>query len=152
MHFPHAALLNASLVAATAAARLGLPHNPPEAVARTRDKGAMRDALARASTELEAGRLLLFRAAWLSSLGEMPQVEGSMAKLLVTEAFVRASAAFLALLGAHGLLSEAEPNAVLGGLVEHAYRHAVVTTIYGGSSEIQREIISGRGLGLPRKR
>jgi alkylation response protein AidB-like acyl-CoA dehydrogenase len=36
--------------------------------------------------------------------------------------------------------------------VEHAFRHAVVTTIYGGSSEVQREIIAGRGLGLPRNR
>ena len=32
------------------------------------------------------------------------------------------------------------------------FRHAVVTTIYGGSSEVQREIIAGRGLGLPRNR
>ena len=41
---------------------------------------------------------------------------------------------------------------MLGGLVEHAFRHSVVTTIYGGSSEVQREIIAGRGLGLPRNR
>ena len=51
-----------------------------------------------------------------------------------------------------GLLAGAEPGAVRGGLVEHAFRHAVVTTIYGGSSEVQREIIAGRALGLPRGR
>ncbi len=156
-------VMHAALVYERTSANWGEPDRLVEAMAtwarepgrdgtRPFDDPAVRDVLARASTELEAGRLLLFRAAWLSSLGEMPQVEGSMAKLLITEAFVRASAAFLALLGADGLLPEAEPNAVLGGMVEHAFRHAVVTTIYGGSSEVQREIISGRGLGLPRKR
>ena len=75
-----------------------------------------------------------------------------MAKLHITEAFVRASAALLELLGTAGLLAGGEPGAVLDGLVEHAFRHSVVTTIYGGSSEVQREIIGGRGLGLPRNR
>lgn len=75
-----------------------------------------------------------------------------MAKLHITEAFVRASAELLDLLGSAGLAGAGEPGSVLAGLVEHAFRHAVVTTIYGGSSEVQREIIAGRGLGLPRNR
>jgi alkylation response protein AidB-like acyl-CoA dehydrogenase len=103
----------------------------------------VREALARHSTELEVGRLLLFRSAWLAAQGAMPQVEGSMAKLHITEAFVRASAELLELTGTAGLLPSR---------VEHAFRHSVVTTIYGGSSEVQREIIAGRGLGLPRTR
>jgi len=41
---------------------------------------------------------------------------------------------------------------VLRGFVEHAFRHSTVTTIYGGSSEVQRGIIAERGLGLPRSR
>ena len=98
------------------------------------------------------GRLLLFRAAWLASQGGSPQVEGSMAKLLITEAFVRSSAELLEALGTAGLLPGHEPGTVLDGLVEHAFRHSVVTTIYGGSSEVQREIIAGSGLGLPRVR
>ncbi len=116
------------------------------------DDPAVREVLAQATTELEVGRLLLFRSAWLSSLGEMPQVEGSMAKLHITEAFVRASSELLHLLGPDGLVPGSEAGAVLGGLVEHAFRHSVVTTIYGGSSEVQREIVAGRGLGLPRNR
>ena len=101
-------------------------------------------ALARATTELEVGRLLLFRAAWLSSLGEMPQVEGSMAKLHITEAFVRGvRRAARAARDGRGCWPAGSPGAVLDGLVEHAFRHAVVTTIYGGSSEVQREIIAG---------
>ncbi|MEO7572887.1 MAG: acyl-CoA dehydrogenase [Acidimicrobiales bacterium] len=120
--------------------------------ARPFDDPAVRDVLAQASTELEVGRLLLFRAAWLSSLGDMPQVEGSMAKLHITEAFVRASSELLRVLGTPALLPRGEEGSVLDGLVEHAFRHSVVTTIYGGSSEVQREIIAGRGLGLPRNR
>jgi alkylation response protein AidB-like acyl-CoA dehydrogenase len=120
--------------------------------ARPFDDVSVQEVLARATTELEVGRLLLFRSAWLASQGAMPQVEGSMSKLQITEAFVRASHASVDLLGASGLVPRTEPGAVLDGLVEHAFRHSVVTTIYGGSSEVQREIIAGRGLGLPRSR
>ena len=123
----------------------------PDGAARL-DDATLRAALARWSTELEVGRLLLFRSAWLSARGEMPQVEGSMAKLHITEAFVRASSELIDLLGSAGLVSAHEPGAALQGMVEHAFRHAVVTTLYGGSSEVQREIIAGRGLGLPRSR
>jgi len=156
-------VMHAALVYERTSANWGEPHRLVESVAawarqpgddgaRPFDDPAVRETLARASTELEAGRLLLFRSAWLSSLGDMPQVEGSMAKLVITEAFVRASSALLEVLGTAGLLPGSESGAVLGGLVEHAFRHSVVTTIYGGSSEVQREIIGGRGLGLPRNR
>ena len=75
-----------------------------------------------------------------------------MAKLHITEAFVRASSALLDVLGTEGLVALGAAGAPLAGLVEHAFRHSVVTTIYGGSSEVQREIIAGRALGLPRNR
>src|SRR5690606_18858385 len=110
----------------------------------------VRAALARWETELEVGRLLLFRTSWLAARGGLPLVAGAMAKLHITEAFVRASTVRLDLLGRAGLGARGEPGAVLDGLVEHAFRHSVVTTIYGGSSEVQREIIAGRALGLPR--
>jgi alkylation response protein AidB-like acyl-CoA dehydrogenase len=156
-------VMHAALVYERNSANWGEPNRLVEAAAawaaepgpgggRRLDDVTLRAALARWSTELEVGRLLLFRSAWLSAQGEMPQVEGSMAKLHITEAFVRASSELLDLLGSAGLVASPEPSAALGGLVEHAFRHAVVTTIYGGSSEVQREIIAGRGLGLPRSR
>jgi len=156
-------VMHAALVYERNSANWGEPDALVEGVARwarqpgpdgTRPFGDLRvqEALARWTTELEAGRLLLLRAAWLSAQGEMPQVEGSMAKLQITEAFVRAASDLLDVLGPHGLVRLGDPAAVADGLVEHAFRHAVVTTIYGGSSEVQREIIAGRGLGLPRQR
>jgi alkylation response protein AidB-like acyl-CoA dehydrogenase len=156
-------VMHAALVYERNSANWGEPHRLVESVARwattTGDSGTapiedplVRETLARAATELEAGRLLLFRAAWLASRGEMPQVEGSMAKLALTEAFVWAASELLDRCGPAGLLAGDQQGSVLGGLIEHAFRHAAVTTIYGGSSEIQREIIAHRGLGLPRRR
>jgi alkylation response protein AidB-like acyl-CoA dehydrogenase len=108
--------------------------------------------LARWDTLLEVGRLLLYRSAWMASTGALPQVEGSMAKLFITEAFVAASSDLLDALGAGGTITRSGRTTVLSGLLEHAFRHAMVTTIYGGSSEVQREIVAQRGLGLPRAR
>ncbi len=156
-------VMHAALVYERNSANWGEPNHLVEAVAawaaqpradgsRPLQDDRVRTALARWSTELEVGRLLLFRSAWLSAQGELPQVEGSMAKLHITEAFVRASSDLLDVLGTAGLLAPGASGSVLDGLVEHAFRHAVVTTIYGGSSEVQREIIAGRGLQLPRGR
>ena len=156
-------VMHAALVYERNSANWGEPNHLVEATAswattpradgsRPFDDPAVAEVLARWSTELEAGRLLLYRSAWLASQGAMPQVEGSMAKLHITESFVRAASELLDLLGADGLVPMGEDGTVLAGLAEHAFRHAVVTTIYGGSSEVQREIIAGRGLGLPRNR
>jgi alkylation response protein AidB-like acyl-CoA dehydrogenase len=116
------------------------------------DDARVRARLAEHAAALEVGRLLLYRTAHLAAGGAMTHVEGSMAKLWITEAFVRAAGDLSDLLGTAGLLRPGDPGAPAGGLVEHAFRHAQVTTIYGGSSEVQRGIIAERGLGLPRTR
>ncbi len=110
------------------------------------------DRLAEHATAMEVGRLLVFRTAAEAATGAMTAVEGSMAKLYITEAFTRAASDLLDILGAPGVLQHGDDAAPIAGLVEHAYRHSTVTTIYGGSSEVQRGIIAERGLGLPRTR
>jgi alkylation response protein AidB-like acyl-CoA dehydrogenase len=119
---------------------------------RRLDDPNVRARLVRATIDHHVGRLLAYRAAWVAAQGDLPQVEGSMAKLWVTEAFTRAAGDLHDLLGAEGLLQRGAPGAPAGGGIEHAFRHAQVTTIYGGSSEIQRGIIAEHGLGLPRTR
>jgi alkylation response protein AidB-like acyl-CoA dehydrogenase len=116
------------------------------------DDPLVAERLATHATAMEVGRLLLYRAATLAASGAMTAVEGSMSKLFITEAFTRAASDLLDLLGTQGALQHGDPDAPLAGLVEHAYRHSTVTTIYGGSSEVQRGIIAERGLGLPRTR
>lgn len=58
----------------------------------------------------------------------------------------------LDILGAEAVLSPDAPDAPLGGAIDQTFRYGVVGTIYGGSSEIMREIVAERTLGLPRNR
>lgn len=116
------------------------------------DDALTRERLARAETVLEVGRLLSERTVWMANTGRLPGVEGSMAKLFTSEVFQRVADDLIGLGGPEGLRGRATPGALMGGELEHAYRHSVVTTIYGGTSEIQRGVIAERGLGLPRVR
>jgi alkylation response protein AidB-like acyl-CoA dehydrogenase len=75
-----------------------------------------------------------------------------MAKLFGSEAKQRHYSTLLDILGADAVLKNHEPDAPVGGDVEAAFRYAIVGTIYGGTSEIQREIVAQRRLGLPRSR
>jgi len=120
--------------------------------ARVIDSDAARLALAKAAVAAEVGKLLGHRMHWLASRGRLPVVEGSMAKLFGSEAFREAASQLLGLAGPAGVLEAPDPRAPAGGWIGHAFRHAQVTTIYAGSSEIQRSIIAERGLGLPRAR
>ena len=75
-----------------------------------------------------------------------------MHKLWYVEAMTADASELVDMLGADGALADGEADAPVDGWVEHLYRHAAVTTIYGGTSEVQRGIIAERGLGLPRSR
>lgn len=119
---------------------------------RVIDDPVVRERLARVATECEVARLLGLRTSWVAHRGDLPGVEGSMSKLFASEAFQRACSDLLDLVGPEGLRRHGEPDAPADGWIEHAYRHAAVGTIYGGSSEIQRGIIAERGLRLPRTR
>jgi alkylation response protein AidB-like acyl-CoA dehydrogenase len=146
--------MHAALVYERNSANWGEPHGLLEAVAAVldRDDPVVAAALGRHAACDEVGRLLLYRSAWIASEGGMPQVEGSMSKLFNSEWFTALASHAVDLLGPAGTLPHDATGSVLDGLVEHAFRHSTVTTIYGGSSEVQRGIIAERGLGLPRSR
>ncbi len=67
-----------------------------------------------------------------------------MRKLFWTETIQRHYSDALDILGAEGVLAPDAANAPGGGTFEHDFRAAVVTTVYGGASEILREIIAER--------
>lgn len=85
-------------------------------------------------TELEAARLLILQAAWLKETGRPFAREASMAKLFATEAAQRATYAALQLHGGAGYIRDLP--------LERYARDARITTIYEGTSEIQRLIIA----------
>ena len=92
------------------------------------------------ATGVQVARLLLYRAAWLRSLGKRSEKEASLVKLFVSEHWMRASLDQLEQRGADGLLDLDEP----------AYddvRDSVASRIYSGTSDIQRNLIAQR-LGL----
>jgi alkylation response protein AidB-like acyl-CoA dehydrogenase len=147
-------VMHAALVYERNGANWGEPHRLLEAVAAVADLDdpLVAARLGAAALRDEVGRLLLYRTAWLAAEGALPLVEGSMAKLFISEWFSAMAADLLGAFGPDGALAHGAPGAPLDGLVEHAFRHSTVTTIYGGSSEVQRGIIAERGLQLPRTR
>jgi hypothetical protein len=92
------------------------------------------------------------RVRWMNEIGELPGIEGSMAKLFFSEADQRHYSELVDMLGPAGVLQPGVAAAPLEGEIEHYFRSTVVGTIYGGASEIQREIIAEGRLGLPRNR
>jgi 3-oxocholest-4-en-26-oyl-CoA dehydrogenase alpha subunit len=110
----------------------------------------VRARLAKAATETEVARLLQLRSAWMAHEGIIPEAEGPMTKLFSSEAMERQAQDLTEMIGPDALRSYFEPSAPEGGRIEHALRFSLGTTIYAGTSEIQRNIIAQRGLGLPK--
>ena len=84
-----------------------------------------------------------------------PGHEASVAKLFGTELSQRIYRTGMKMLGPYGQLNRSQSEAArrwlpLRGRIEYMYLRTVANTIEGGTSEIQRNIIATRGLGLPR--
>ena len=87
----------------------------------------------------------------MQARGEIPNYEASMTKRYASELGQRIAALGMHVLGMSGqILERRGPHARMGGRVGYGYMGAVSSTIAGGTSEIQRNIIAQRGLGLPR--
>ncbi len=89
--------------------------------------------------QLEAARLLIYRAAWQLDRERHVSMDASIAKLFVSESLIKAALDTIQIFGGYGYMVEYE--------VERALRDALASTIYSGTSEIQRNIIA-RWLGL----
>ena len=100
--------------------------------------------------DAEVGLLFSLRITTLQDRGQIPNYEASVAKLFKSELTQRIAALRIKLFGLYGNL--ADPNREQGerGKASLGYVGSVSSTIGGGTSEIQRNIIATRGLGLPR--
>lgn len=92
--------------------------------------------LADMATELDAARLLTYRAAWLAQDGRSFTKEAAMAKLFASESCNRIAYKALQIFGGYGYIKDFA--------VERFFRDARVTTLYEGTSEIQRLVIARR--------
>jgi alkylation response protein AidB-like acyl-CoA dehydrogenase len=101
---------------------------------------AIQHKLANMSMEIDAARLLVYRAAWLKEQGEPHTEAGAKAKLFASEMARRQTAEAIQVLGGYGYTKEFP--------VERYYRDAKITEIYEGTSEIQRLVIARSILGL----
>jgi alkylation response protein AidB-like acyl-CoA dehydrogenase len=107
---------------------------------RIADFQAIQWKLADMSTEIDAARLLVYRAAVLKDAGKPHTEEGAKAKLFASEVARRQTAEAIQVLGGYGYSKEFP--------VERYYRDAKITEIYEGTSEIQRLVIARSILGL----
>jgi alkylation response protein AidB-like acyl-CoA dehydrogenase len=107
---------------------------------RIADFQAIQWKLADMSTEIDAARLLVYRAASLKDAGLPHTEEGAKAKLFASEVARRQTGEAIQILGGYGYTKEFP--------VERYYRDAKITEIYEGTSEIQRLVIARSILGL----
>ena len=109
----------------------------------------IRDRMGQLAAEIEVARQFALRNANLVQAGRVPIYEAAMSKMFVGELQERLGEAALDILGSGGLLSEESPSAPIGQM-EQELRYSLMGVIGGGTSEMQRNTVAIRGLGLPR--
>ncbi len=110
----------------------------------------VRHKLAQLTIDIHVSRLHSYRVGWMQSTGQVPNMEASMGKLFGSELSQRTARTLMEILGMYGQLEPKQPRTPLHGAMERMYLSSISITIAAGSSEIQRNIIASRGLGLPR--
>lgn len=96
---------------------------------------AVSNRVADMKVRLETARLLLYKVAWLKQQGKSAMLEAAMLKLYLSECFAESSMDAIRIHGGSGYLSDTG--------VERSLRDAVGGVLYGGTSDIQRNIIAG---------
>ncbi len=126
-----------------------LPQGQAMAGRRLGDDASVRHKLAELQIEFAMGRLLSYRVAWMQSQELVPNYEASMSKSFGGELNQRLAQS-INMFGMAGVLTEDQPYAPLGGRLPLEYLNSIPLTIAAGTSEINRNIMATRGLGLPR--
>ena len=125
------------------------------ALARSRGAGAdaaVRQRVAQSFIEAQVFRLNGMRSLTRAQQGRAPGPEASLAKLYWSEMDKRIQEAAISVQGLYGALAPDDAWALEDGRWQYGWMWSQAETIYAGSSEIQRNIIAERVLGLPRGR
>jgi alkylation response protein AidB-like acyl-CoA dehydrogenase len=110
----------------------------------------IRQKIAQMAVEIDVARAIAYRVATAINNKQVPGPESPGLKVFASELFQRLSQIGLELLGLYGQLKPGSKWAPLKGQIENLYLTSISRTIAAGTSEIQRNIIAERGLGLPR--
>lgn len=110
----------------------------------------IQDKLAQAAVELEVAQVLADHSRWMESKEVAQTYEPEIVKIFISELEQRLVDAGMQILGLYSQLEEGSPRAPLKGRIEWYFLHSFMTTIGAGTSEVGRNVIAQRGLGLPR--
>jgi alkylation response protein AidB-like acyl-CoA dehydrogenase len=122
----------------------------PTGRATLANRPSLRHELVDRSIEAEVEGLISYRIISMQDRGEIPNKESSIAKLYSSELDVRLAVTAMHASGLHGQVTDRDDPRAIGGRIPRFYMHSTTSPIGGGTSEIQRNIIATRGLGLPR--
>lgn len=114
------------------------------------NRPSVRSEFVRLNARCRAAKLLSYRVVSDMAAGNENHVYPAVNKVFATELYVTIANVGLDVLGAKGQLSYEDDDAPLEGLINDHWMHCIPYVIAMGSNEIQRNIISQRGLGLPR--
>ena len=117
---------------------------------RLADDPAVRARLATLAVRIEAAKLLNYGAISIQAAGEVPAIEASIARIHNTQVEQLAGQVGLELLGPRGMLLDDDPWGLLDGEMQRQWLESIPVTVAAGTTEVQKNIIAQRGLGLPR--
>ena len=115
------------------------------------DDPLVRQKIAELAIEMEVCRLFTLNVVAAQSKGIVPTYEASAAKVFITEAELRLANTAVNLFGLRGQIQGETKWNVLNGAFEFIYRESLMELIIRGTSEILRNVIAQRGLGLRRE-
>lgn len=113
----------------------------------------MRRQLAKLAADVHVSRLMGMRTAWMMDNGfTATQVEASISKTINTETHQRVGIEAFKMMGNAGQLAHRDPHAAAKGRPMRAWLSTPAVKFGGGTNELQRDLIAGFGLGMPRTR
>ncbi len=108
--------------------------------------------LAQLRADCEVARLHHYRVTWMQSRGMVPNTESAMSKMVSFELLQRVAEFGMELLGQYSQLTEESARVPMYGRIPSWYLRSFGHSLEQGTSEIDRDVIAQRGLGLPRLR
>jgi alkylation response protein AidB-like acyl-CoA dehydrogenase len=112
----------------------------------------VKNRLTQLKADCEVARLLHYRVTWMQSKGMVPDCESAMSKMYSFELQQRVSEFGMELAGQYGQLTEGSERVPMYGRIPSCYLRSFGHSLEQGTSEIDRDVIAQRGLGLPRLR